>query len=323
VNEPRLPADEPLPAGLPAEVFFWVPVARNPNGRMVLSFERARAAAAEAKVASFRIAYWDHLSVDIASKRELGADRFLREATDCEWLMMVDDDMDFRIDPLAIAKLVLAAKKADAQIVAPLMVRRDAPHWVAYNEVRGVPDNTLKAVNWLKKNEIVEMKGHVGTGVILIHRSVFAKVPRPWFYTEMTRRCQGDGKPDGFKCRISSEDAAADPNCPVCKGSGQNPNGTWVAVGEDAYFCRKAIDHGFKCVLAAGVVVGHIGETPFTIQESIRDQFPAIHANAMLQREAALNAAEKADSHGIVVPGLGPNGNGNGRKPPAEIVIAR
>ena len=304
--------DEALPPGLPADVYFYVPVARSPDGLMVLSFEHARAAAASARVVNYRISEWDHLSVDIATKRELAADRFLREHKDCQWMLMVDDDMDFRVDVQCLTKLMLAALKSDSQIIGPLMVRRDIPHWVAYNEVRGKPDDTLQGFKAYKENRIVPLTGHMGTGCILIHRSVFEKVPQPWFQTITTRRCQ--------LC-MPMDDAVVKPDCEACKGTGINPTGTWVAVGEDAFFCRKAIDAGFKCSLAAGVLLAHVGKTPFTIQDSIRHQFPDLHASAMLKAEDAKKAHLATIPELALPPGVGHNGK-NRVGPPAEILIA-
>ena len=262
-----------------AKIFFFVPVARFLALNFVSSFERARAEADHLGIAAFTVAEWNGFSVDIANKRNVGVSRFLQ--SDMEWLMMVDDDMDFRHDPAAIAKMLAVAIDQKADIVAPLMVRRDPPHYVCYNETRGVPDDTLKGYMAHKNDQVIECTGHVGTGCILIRRKVVEALEPPWFQTVPR-----------FDCRVcqSKQGDPAKSDCERCHGKGKDPEGCWFEQGEDTFFCRNAHDAGFKVVCAAGIKVGHLGESSLTIEDSVRVTYPVIHAQGILhsiQRQMA------------------------------------
>ena len=280
--------------GFKTSIYFYVPVARDPKANMVQSFERARAVAHEKGYAPFQTAMFDQMSCSIDAKRNIAAQRFLK--TECEWMLMVDDDMDFRHNPNAIVELLDAAWETGAKIVAPLMVRRGAPHYVCFNENRGRPDDTAKAARAVSSNTYLDCQGHVGTGCTLFHRSVFETLPQPWFKTAMTEDCR--------QC-LYVEGSVVKPDCPVCNGTGKNPEGLRIQVGEDTYICRAAVDAGFKVVCALGVIVGHIGDMSFTIEDAIRVQYPVDFSRAVLKSHAKL-VSDAVEREGLLVPGLDP-----------------
>lgn len=41
-------------------------------------------------------------------------------------------------------------------------------------------------------------------------------------------------------------------------------------MGEDVYFCHRAKQKGFKCWVATGVQLGHVGQKVYTITDSIK-----------------------------------------------------
>lgn len=279
----------------PAKVFYWVPFSRDPKANMVASFEIARAEAADLGMARYATAKWDGFSGSIEAKRNRAVDMFLE--TDAEYLMMIDDDMDFRPDLKAIAKLIAAIKDTDADAVAPLMVRRDPPHWVCFNEKRFVPDDLKRAFRAHRDDAFIECTGHLGTGCILINRRVFSKIPRPWFKTETSDRC---------RVCLSDPANAVKPDCKQCDGTGTDKYGTWICAGEDTYFSRKIVDAGGKIVLAAGVIVGHIGEACLTVIDSVRVGDPVGYAEVVLKRHDAMQEAIKKQAKPeLEVPGTG------------------
>lgn len=310
------PSNEPLPEKM-AKIYYFVPVARHPALNMVASFERARAEAQSLGMAHFTLPEWNGFSVDIANKRNVAGSKFL--LSDMDWLMMVDDDMDFRHDPAAIAKMIAIAEAEKADIVAPMMVRRDPPHWVCYNEKRHVPDDTLRGMKAHVNEEPIDCTGHVGTGCILIRKRVFQELTPPWFQTVPTWRCR--------TCQPMPENDKPREKCERCHGSGKDPEGVWIEQGEDTYFCRRAIDAGFKCICAAGVIVGHLGESSLTIHDSIRVGFPILYAeNVIKQMQAKMREMQE---RGLTIPDDIQRASksliaGNGHKPdPAkELVIA-
>ena len=273
------------------KIFYYVPVARQPSAIMVASFERARAIAQNEKVAAFAIASWDTMSLSVEVKRNMAATAFLREK-EAELLMMVDDDMDFRQDPRAIVRLVQEMDKTGADIIAPLMVRRSPPHYVAYNKVRFEPDKTKDALLAWQTDATHTVTGHVGTGVILIKRKVFEELKGPWFQSVQD-----------WKCRDCEKKDIPSPDCQKCGGTGDDFSHCNVRQGEDTFFCRRAIDAGYKCFLAAGVIVGHLGEQSFTIEDSFRVNHPVAEARArLLQYEEFQKQMKERQASEIVIP---------------------
>lgn len=297
MSEPLPPLDPPATMdddGIPpAKIFYYVPVARQPSPIMVESFERARAIAQNQRKALFAIALWDRGSLSIETKRNIAASTFLNDS-DAEWLFMVDDDMDFRQDPEAICKLITEARKVKADIIGPLMVRRGEPHYVAFNEHRGIPDATKRAVKAWQEEETFPVTGHVGSGCLLIHRRVLQALRPPWFVTLTD-----------WKCRKCKEVPA--PDCPSCKGTGEDYRRININVGEDAYFCRYAIDAGFSCYVAAGVILGHLGEIGLTIEDALRVQHPVLHARNTLRQYEEFQKEIRAKKEASLVLPVGPS----------------
>jgi len=133
---------------------------------------------------------------------------FLKKSK-CEWLLFLDDDMLF---PRNVAEvMVRSALREDAPIVCglyfhtmygtPHLYRESASHtsdWhrasVGYDplseEVHAfLKDNDVPSNNnamWLSKanDQIIDIDAG-GTGLSIIHRSVFEKMDVPWFKTEV------------------------------------------------------------------------------------------------------------------------------------------
>ena len=118
----------------------------------------------------------------------------------------------------------------DLDIVGGLCVRKVYP----FEPVVGVicDDGKYRLLRNITENlgAVLNCDG-TGTAFLLIKMSVFDKLEKPYFAMPP--------KDDGV-------------------------------LGEDLYFCRKAVEAGFKIHVDSSVHVGHLGLYPYTIGDSIR-----------------------------------------------------
>jgi hypothetical protein len=99
-----------------------------------------------------------------------------------EWLAMIDDDQVYA--PEMIRRLVRHLRDPRVDIVTPLVLRRDPPH---VPTLLGAPENPIDqplALPQLALNAgdrgLLEVHA-VGTGVMVMRRSVIDRIPEPWF----------------------------------------------------------------------------------------------------------------------------------------------
>jgi hypothetical protein len=99
-----------------------------------------------------------------------------------EWLAMIDDDQVYA--PEMIQRLVRHLRDPRVDIVTPLVLRRDPPHWPT---LLGAPEHPIDgppALPQLALNPgdtgLLEVHA-VGTGVMVMRRSVIDRIPEPWF----------------------------------------------------------------------------------------------------------------------------------------------
>ncbi|MFM0151438.1 hypothetical protein [Paraburkholderia sediminicola] len=155
---------------------------------------------------------------------------------DCEWLLFLDSDLLFPRD--TIARLLAHGK----DIVGATYCKRVPPYEVLGRTIDG---GRLEAASGL-----VEVSG-LPTGCLLVRRSVFEHLSRPYFRTP----AHEDGEVDGMPAHIE---------------------------GEDYYFCRVAREAGFSVWLDVDLTMqtGHIGQHVFAIpthEEVIADEESRIH----------------------------------------------
>lgn len=133
-------------------------------------------------------------------------------ASKCDYILFVDDDMVFSQDTI---QLLL---EADKDIIAANCVTKTMPPVPTARSLPGKPIYTRP------DSTGVEEVLTVGTGIMLIKSSVFAKLPKPWFSQPW-----------------------------LANGNQQ---------GEDVYFCQKARAHGFSIYISHDVSknVLHTGE---------------------------------------------------------------
>lgn len=221
----------------------------------------------------------------VAHTRNTCADAFLE--SEMEWMLSIDDDMVvpfgdanwFNLTtgfgfPEQFARLntidrLLSHNKT---LVGALYFGRNPGGPAVYGEgmlggkeieyARKAPINVLKPTRW------------VGTGCILVHRSVFEDIekrfPRlargpnkqggQWFtssehnaldWIDKTRKMLSEGAMTGEKAMKAYEMMEAASNDARCSST--------LGIGEDVQFCVRASQAGHQPYVDFGLVAGHIG----------------------------------------------------------------
>lgn len=152
--------------------------------------------------------------------------RFM-DTTDCQWLLMLDSDMQLGLD--GFDKLIATVHHTDRPIVAGLYFGA----WPGELYPTPVPlicrakDHMFAPIYDYPTDKVIEVDS-AGTGCLMIHRSVFEAF-------------QADASPHQGKQWCWFQDM------PV--------NGDWFS--EDHYFCRRAQTLGFPLHAHTGVVLPH------------------------------------------------------------------
>jgi hypothetical protein len=149
-----------------------------------------------------------------------------------EWVMMLDSDMDF--PPDVVTRLLMHNK----DIVGCTYVRRSAPFDCLGKMLSGKPED-------VKGKKLVEMAG-LPTGCLLVKRSVFKQIKRPYFFFPWTEETELGANDD-------------------------------QSYGEDYAFCAKARAAGFKIWLDVELSkqIGHVSEkTLYPERDSWEPQLP-------------------------------------------------
>lgn len=136
-------------------------------------------------------------------------------------LMMIDSDMVF--PPGGIDKLVDDNK----DIVGGLYYGRIHPRAMAFHVN---PDGSTRNVDPSKEKGVFEVD-FVGTGFLLINMNVFKTLMPPFFKFSY--------EPEKFGIKATDKVAPA--------------------LGEDAFFCLNAKQHGFKVWCDSEIELGHVG----------------------------------------------------------------
>jgi len=131
---------------------------------------------------------WFSGGVNVANNRNVVAAHFAGD-----WLCMIDDDQVFAPDLLHRLLRHLDDNRVD--IVVPLILRRNPPYTPCLlvsappkgTDTRVVELQTPKPVRYfLRQMNLVRQRGlqaveAAGSGIVLIRRRVFERVPPPWF----------------------------------------------------------------------------------------------------------------------------------------------
>jgi hypothetical protein len=131
-------------------------------------------------------------------------------------LLMMDSDIE---PPDDIVDQLLGCNAAMAAAIVPICVQKMiVTNIVMPNENPDDPDTSFM-MHWSTEGEPIEAEG-AGTGIVLIRREVFEKVPWPWFRYK-------EAYPEGKR------------------------------TGEDIYFSKKAAKYGFKYKVPRKSLSGH------------------------------------------------------------------
>jgi hypothetical protein len=159
--------------------------------------------------------------------------RFL--ASDYQWLLFLDNDLEFQ--PEHIARLWLHATKEERRIVCGLYALKKISPQFVFNALPGqVPD----------KNGAVKVS-ESGTGCMVIHRSVFEtmreKMPEIAFTTDQGATAGAGGTQWDF----------------FAVGPYKYPSGLVRYLSEDWMFCQRARDLGIDVWADTQIQIRHMG----------------------------------------------------------------
>lgn len=232
----------------------------------------------------------DYGDAFVAHQRNKIADAFLR--TDCEYMLTIDDDTIVQFgnaswfaantgftmpEPFASFNTLDRLMSSGKSLVGALYWGRWKHGKPIFAE--GMTSEVLAAnlQRTCPRDELLET-GWVGTGCMLIHRSVYEDIEKRfpnlgrkmspeglaggnWFSSsehslldsvQRIRDMLATGAMTGEKCFKAYEGIEA------ALAEARSISG--LGVGEDVIFCRRARQAGHKCYVDLGCVVGHVGQ---------------------------------------------------------------
>jgi hypothetical protein len=198
----------------------------------------------------------------VSRARNRIAERFL--ASDCEYLMFIDNDILFQ--PADITRL----REWNKDIIGGVYLKKKLPYAPVANTCYGTdPETGL--------SEMAE----IGTGFMMIHRRVFERLIN-LRGNQLRYEPAGDELPgnyyDFFRVGVS----------PVTK----------QYLSEDYFFCEMARLAGFKVLLDSGIMVKHKGGGIFPFEDEqfleASADFIAKYSTEMPMKRSLLDAVERA-----------------------------
>lgn len=171
-----------------------------------------------------------HSSANVPNSRNKVVDVFLEQHKDSDWLFFIDADMVF--EPIQFMALMQAMKdNLKAGLIGGMYTKRDgsATPLIGWLDETGHPLQHDEMIHRLVDNrgKVVEAD-LVPTGFMLIRRSVFDKLDKPYFFVDWPWKDDPDKK-----------------------------DRMWSS---DNVFCREVKKAGFEVLGHLGVELGHIGE---------------------------------------------------------------
>lgn len=213
----------------------------------------------------------------VAEARSQIVDHFGEEKfAEADWLLMLDSDMTFDHDLLS--NLMMVADPETIPILGGLCFaggRSGKMYPTIYRE--GITDEGhiwVEPVDDYPENTLVKC-GATGGACMLVHRSVFAAMKRPW--------------PKGFG---TLEDGRRNPYPWFVEGL-IGPNGE--PYGEDVAFCLKARQLQIPVHVHTGIKLGHMKSFELNVEEWKRykgDKATTVGTRQQ-RRQAARQAAKK------------------------------
>lgn len=221
----------------------------------------------------------------VAHSRNNCADVFL--GTDCEYMLTIDDDM---VVPFGNAKWFRAYTGWDwypeafaaVNALDRLMGHKKSLIGATYyaKHPKGIAvfgeGGHVEMSNYIRKgpHDEIKISGWVGTGCLLIHRSVFLDIEKA--YPRLARGPDGKGGQwftssehrvmDGIKQIMDMMSVGPMDGPKAARAyemlvglNSESSRTSKLGVGEDVIFCRRASEAGHKCYVDLGLVCGHIG----------------------------------------------------------------
>jgi glycosyltransferase involved in cell wall biosynthesis len=153
-----------------------------------------------------------------------------------DWLLFLDADMTFPAD--LVSRLLADAKESQAHLVSACYFKREPPHPCVSGRLDDPEDPQLitpllSATGFKPVPQGLLDCDVIGLGAALIHCSVFAKIPYPWFEYEVYAK------------------------------TGER------VVTEDVPFCRKAKALGETILTDTRLLCGHVRQA---VVEGLRDE---------------------------------------------------
>ena len=218
----------------------------------------------------------------VAHARNKCADIFLQ--SDFEWMLTLDDDMLF---PFGNAKWFnahlgrdlpepFASFNAIDRLLSHGKTLIGGLYWGRWKGGGPVYAEGRKEIEWARKAPFdkIRQTRWIGTGCLLIHRSVFEDIEKKfpylargangeggnWFSTSEhnvmaslngLHKMLGDGAMDGEKAMRAYQMTTAMLAETKAKSS--------LGMGEDAQLCTRALEAGHPCWVDMGLLCGHIG----------------------------------------------------------------
>lgn len=286
--EPTEPADETAIPSLPPtnvsaakdgrNVCVLLPQYKSTNPLTLVSVLGLRNPVSNSAVVHYGDAF-------IVHTRNRLAQSFLTE-TDAEWALFVDDDMVLpfgnagwfanatgfgAVIPKSLQGLhtidrLLAARKT---LVGGLYFGRHAGPKRRAMFAEGSADGQYAARGFasLPVNKVVETKW-VGTGCLLVHRSVFTAIQLRFPHLAPTKKGEPwqffSAAPDGLLTAVQQylNGTGSKENLAAAARAAQTTN---LGKGEDVLFCERAAAAGHKAHVDLGLLCGHLGNTVFGV----------------------------------------------------------
>lgn len=199
----------------------------------------------------------------VSRARNRIAERFL--ASDCQYLMFIDNDILFQKDDIT------RLRAWEKDIVGGVYLKKKIPYAAVANRHVGTDPDT----------GLFEMQ-EIGTGFMMIHRRVFERIVE-WFGSELYYEPASDEPQEGkyydfFRVGVSKH--------------------TKQYLSEDYFFCEYARKVGFKVWLDSGIMVKHKGGGVFPFDDEqfleASADFIQKYSTEIGMKRSLLDAVERA-----------------------------
>ena len=203
--------------------------------------------------------YWQAEGHRVDRNRDMIVQAFLNHPKEPEWLLMLDSDMEHPVEaperlvawkrPIVGALYFHRGQSHDPFVFTYSGLHkdrygRDTPHWSPMKDLvyKFLEDQSTPmrdgafVIDQPSRNPLIECDA-IGTGCMMVHRSVFETMPAPWFEYR-----QGGNSEDLVFCKEAKELYGIPVHCDISTVCGHYH---WVAMGQ-AQFRMQYINRGIN-----------------------------------------------------------------------------